>query len=78
MAEFDANGALLDSTYLGGKLDERVTSLAPLGDGWVAVVGYSNSNEFCSSALRLSAPRVTSACSCIQVHELAHTGRVMN
>ena len=48
VAEFDANGALLNSTYLGGKLDEQVTSLVPQDDGSVVVVGYSNSNEFWS------------------------------
>ena len=48
VAEFDASGVLLSSTYLGGKLDERLTSLALLDDGSVAVIGYSNSNEFLS------------------------------
>jgi len=48
VAEFDATGALLNSTYLGGLLNDTVTSLIPQDDGSVIVLGYSSSKEFLS------------------------------
>jgi hypothetical protein len=48
VAEFDASGALLNSTYLGGSFDENITSLIPQDDGSVIVVGFSDSKEFIS------------------------------
>ena len=48
VAEFDAGGALLNSTYLGGTLDENISALIPQDDGSVIVVGFSASKEFLS------------------------------
>jgi len=39
---------LLNSTYLGGLLNDTVTSLIPQDDGSVIVLGYSSSKEFLS------------------------------
>jgi hypothetical protein len=48
LAEFDAAGILLNSTYIGGLSSEDVFGLFPQDDGSVIVTGYSYSKEFYS------------------------------
>jgi hypothetical protein len=53
VAEFDPNGTLLRSTYLGGAGNDQVFALIPQDDGSVIVTGISSSNDFLSQ-LQLS------------------------
>jgi hypothetical protein len=46
LAELDANGALLSSTYPGGSGIDQSNSALPLGDGSIVLVGNTTSVDF--------------------------------
>ena len=46
LAEFDAHGALLRATYLGGSGDDEIDAVTALDDGSVIVTGITTSTDF--------------------------------
>jgi len=55
LAEFDASGALVSSTYLGGSGSEEINSITVLPDGSVLATGASASPDFVSQASAIGA-----------------------
>ena len=50
LAEFDVDGTLLFSTYLGGTGDEEIDAILPLPDGSVILIGQSDSADDTANA----------------------------
>lgn len=46
LAEFDSDGTLVSSTYLGGAANDEVDSVLPLAHGSVVAIGKTNSPDF--------------------------------
>jgi hypothetical protein len=49
LAEFDTDGTLLSSTYLGGTGKDEVDNLVPLPDGSVIAIGTTASSDFAAN-----------------------------
>jgi hypothetical protein len=49
IAEFDSDGTLLSSTYLGGAGNDEVDSIIPLPDGSLVAIGLTQSPDFAAT-----------------------------